>query len=160
MFHKAGLPPRDGRVHDGLEAGHRIGFAQRSGRKSLAIDDAIDDDAGKDRFDEAGAFRSIKVVHGAVRIEHRTSQLGEHSCDSGFSHGDRAGQTHDNHEDLAPFPRISASTKLRSAAVTDGRIPNHRSKPGAAWCNSMPRPPTVRCPRRRASWMREVSKGT
>ena len=38
-------------MHDGLEAKDRVGFAQHSDRKSLAIDDAVDDDAGKDRFD-------------------------------------------------------------------------------------------------------------
>ena len=39
-----------------------------------------------------------------------------------------------------------ASTAARSAASTSGRRPNQASKPGAAWCSSMPRPSTATRP--------------
>ena len=48
----------------------------------------------------------------------------------------------------------------RSAGVTAGIRPNQRAKPGTAWCSSIPRPPTVRCPSSRLSRSRAVSSGT
>ena len=45
---------------------------------------------------------------------------------------------------------MSRSIRARSSAVTSGRTPNHFSKPGTAWCSSMPRPSTAAQARARA----------
>ena len=59
-----------------------------------------------------------------------------------LAHADRAGETDDEHHEA---PRCAA-TWARSSGVTSGRTPNQRSKPGTAWCSSMPSPSTVRFP--------------
>ena len=43
---------------------------------------------------------------------------------------------------------MSATIRARSAGVTAGVTPNQRSKPGTAWCSSMPSPSTVAMPAR------------
>ena len=48
-------------------------------------------------------------------------------------------------------PSRSATTRARSSASTVGRTPNQRSKPGTAWCSSMPRPSTIVSPLPRAA---------
>ncbi len=81
-------------------------------------------------------------MHGGVGVPDRHPGLGEEAGGRGLAHADRAGEA----EPIGP--RGHASTAARSAASTSGRRPNQRSKPGTAWCSSMPRPSTATRPRR------------
>ena len=93
----------------------------------------------------AAAARSVEPMHGGVGVPDRHAGRGEEAGGGGLAHADRAGEA----EPIGP--RGHASTAARSAASTSGRRPNQRSKPGTAWCSSMPRPSTATRPRRRAS---------
>ena len=125
-------------------------------RQEGAIDRTVDDRSRKGRLDQRRRFAAIEVVNGLVGIEDRNAMLGKKGGDRRFAHGDRAGEAEDEHQRAV----MLCSTAARSAAVTVGRLPNQRSKPGAAWWRSMPSPSTPRRPRARAAASNGVSSGT
>ena len=154
---------RDGGMNEPLQPleGRRV--AKHPLGKTRAIDAPLDKDAGKRVFDDLSLRARIECAHRRVGVEDRRAKGREHFGDGRFSHCDRAGQSRDHH---APQPfalcaaRTSASTRARSSAVTSGRTPNQRSKAGAAWCSSMPSPPTTARPRPLARSMSGVVSGT
>ena len=68
--------------------------------------------------------RLVKPVDGGIGVPDGDARLRKHRCGGGFPHADRPGQ--------AQPEGHACSTALRVASSTSGRMPNQRSKPGAA----------------------------
>ena len=107
---------------------------------------------GGDGANRCTAF-GIKPMHCSVCIPNRDALGGKHGGCGGFSHADRACQA--KAKRAAHIP----STAARVLSSTWGRWPNQRSKPGAAWCSSIPRPSTICAPRLCASVKKGVISG-
>ena len=108
------------------------------------------------KLDKRRGAAGIKSMHHLIGVMHAYAFVAEHLSRGGFPHADRAGQTKTDHECLS----ISSMISWRRRGVTCGMTPNHFSKPGRAWCSSMPRPSAVLWPARSAACRNGVFKGT
>ena len=102
-----------------------VGLDQRA--KGGAIDAAVLVDGGGEELADGKCRRLtglVETVDGRVGIPDGEAFLGEHLCRGGLAHADGAGEAEDECH--------AASTALRVASSTSGRMPNQRSKPGAA----------------------------
>ena len=135
----------------------RSGSTEHLLAERRTIDDPVRDGAGKCFRDERGGGAAIERVHDRIGVVDGNAERPEHRRGRRLAHADRAGEAeHEGHR----LPSISAAIRARSAGVTVGVTPNQRAKPGTAWCSSMPRPSTARCPCARACLRSGVSSGT
>ena len=137
----------DERVDARLDAGEEARVGDDRVAQAVAVDGTADDRLRGEVGDGGGtgAALGVEPVHRGVGVPDRHAGLGEEPGGGGLAHADRAGQAE------TVGPAHGASTAARSASSTSGRTPNQRSKPGAAWCRSIPRPSTATRPSRRAS---------
>ena len=143
------------RMHDGFELFQLLGRAGHLLREQRPVDLALAHGRWKRGFDRRHRLALIEPVHLGVGVAHRHAALAEVLGRGGLAHADRAGETDDQHHDASRC----ATTWARSSGVTSGLTPNQRSKPGTAWCSSMPRPSTMRLPRALAAASSVVSSG-
>ena len=118
-------------------------------RQQLTVNLAIDDHAWKSALDRRHGLTAIKIVHDGIGIDDREAFVVKHPGGRRLAHANRTGEAEPDH----PCVSMSAIIMARSSSVTAGRRPNHFSKPGTAWCSSMPRPSAMRMPCCRA-WAR------
>ena len=91
------------------------------------------------------AAGGVEPVHRGVGVPDRHAGLGEEPGGRRLAHADRAGEAEAVGPLMAPAPRRAARRR------PPGRRPNQRSKPGTAWCSSIPSPSTATRPRARAA---------
>src|SRR5262245_59150875 len=142
-------------MYDRLQPSKLPRFGKQRRRPPLSIDPHPLGRAWESRFDGGNRGAFIEPVHLRVGIEDGDPQGAQAGGDGGFAHADRTREANDKHH----WRSMSASSRARSSLVTWGRTPNHFSKPGTAWCNSMPRPSTLVSPRALAAASRGVTSG-
>ena len=115
-------------VNDFAEAAELLLIVKYGGGKPFAVDDTVDDGSRKGSFNQRRGLPRIKPVNGFVGIMQRNTLVDEHFCRCRLTHSDRARKAEYDHRRV---PR-SATICALSPAVTCGRTPNQRSKPGTA----------------------------
>ena len=83
----------DERMNDGLQFGHRRRIAEHARAKRGAIDDAIDDHAGKSGGDRRDRRATIEIMHDTIGIENGDAGVAEHLRRRRFAHADRPGES-------------------------------------------------------------------
>ena len=154
LFDERGAVFGDQRVDDAFELRQRaIGFSDPM-REGGAIDRAVLDGVRTELCDERDSLAAfgIEFMNNGVGVPNGDACIAEHLAGRCFAHADGASQA--DHEGS-----VHRSTACLSCSSTSGCKPNQRSKPGAAWKSSMPRPSTVRQPMERACFRRGVSSG-
>ncbi len=145
---------RDRRMDQRLEPGQGRGVGRDPVAERAAVHRAALERGraeGRHRAHQRASGR-VEPMDGGIGIPDRHAFLGEEGGRGGLAHADRAGQAE------AEGPHV-ASTAARVSSSTSGRTPNQRSKPGAAWCRSIPSPSTVRQPAASASTRSRVRSG-
>jgi len=125
-------------------------------KELLPIDLAVSRGARKRRFDGTRSRTIVELVHFGIGVANANAKRPQARRHGRLAHADGTGEAEDEHQP----PSMSATMTARSSSVTSGVTPNHRSKPGTAWCSSMPRPSTAARPRLRAAASNGVSSGT
>ena len=147
------------RMHDRLElASGAAGSPSTRAPKRRAVDDPVRDGAGKRRLDQRGRRRRDRGD--APPRRHRAPERRARRNIAAVADLPMPIEPVRPRTKVIAVPSISATISGAQRGVTSGVTPNQRSKPGTAWCSSMPRPSTVAMPAGARRPRSGVSSGT
>ena len=140
---------RDEGMNARLDPGEEVGIGDDGVAQAVTVDRAGGDSLRREpgHGGGAGAAGGVEPVNRRIGVPDGNAGVGEEPGGGGFAHAHGSGQP----EAVGARPDHSASTAARSSASTTGGTPNQLSKPGAAWCSSIPSPSTAVSPRCRAA---------
>src|SRR5690606_24310969 len=114
---------------------HSVGVADDALGKQPPINFSSWADTGNKRLHRLGRLALVEVVNRVVGRKGRDAHRGHHVEHCRLAGCGRARGPEPEHQSVA-------SIVARKSGVTSGLTPTRASKPGTAWCNSMPRPST------------------